>query len=241
MPDRAGRHELILFDIDGTLIHTGGAGGKAMSRAFSDACSVENGFAGIPLQGRTDAMILADAFARHGLGDDAALLDRFRATYYRFLGEELERMAPAARVLPGVGHLLERLAGRPSATIGLLTGNYSTAARLKLTHFGIWSQFRLGAFGEDAGNREGLVAVAIARAREQGMPPVSPDDVVIVGDTPLDVACGRANGARTIAVATGGTPFEQLLDSGADLVLNDLTEEERFFAFLDGSDGRGQA
>ena len=236
MSGHVGRHQLILFDIDGTLINTGGAGGKAMSRAFASICRVENGFAGIPLPGRTDTMILADAFAKWGLDGDAALLDRFRSAYYDCLADELCRMPATARVLPGVPALLERLAARPATTVGLLTGNYSGAAELKLARFGIWFCFAFGAFGEDAHTREGLVAVAYERARRRGMPQVPPRDVVIVGDTPLDVACGRANGARTVAVATGGSSAECLADAGADLVLNDLRDVGRFLAFLD--DGR---
>ncbi len=233
MTVQVGRHQLILFDIDGTLIYTGGAGGKAMSRAFTETCRVENGFEGIPLPGRTDAVILADALARRGLEADPALIERFKTTYYQILEEELGRMPEAARVLPGVRPLLARLVSRPATTIALLTGNYSAAARLKLTRFGIWSYFSFGAFGEDAGSREGLVAVACRRASAEGVPPVSPRDIVVVGDTPLDVACGRANGARTIAVATGGTPAPLLAASGADLVLESLTQADAFLGFLD--------
>jgi phosphoglycolate phosphatase len=234
MSTRAGRHQLILFDIDGTLIHTGGAGGRAMSRAFADTCRVQNGFEGIPLPGRTDATILAEAFAKYGLTSDPALIDRFQSTYCTFLADELGRMPATARVLPGVEVLLARLRERPFTTIALLTGNYSAAARLKLAHFGLWAYFASGAFGDDAANREGLVAVAVARARALGMPAVANRDVVVVGDTPLDVACGRANGARTIAVATGGTPAGQLAQSGADLVLDDLGDPEPVLAFLEG-------
>jgi phosphoglycolate phosphatase len=238
MSGHVGRHQLILFDIDGTLINTGGAGGKAMSRAFASICRVENGFAGIPLPGRTDTMILADAFAKWGFGDDVALLDRFRSAYYDYLADELCRMPEAVRVLPGVPALLDRLAARPATTVGLLTGNYSRAAELKLSRFGIWSCFSFGAFGEDANTREGLVAVAYERARKRGMPEIPPHDVVIVGDTPLDVACGRANGARTVGVATGSSSAERLAEAGADLVLTDLGDADRFLAFLD-DDGTG--
>jgi phosphoglycolate phosphatase len=229
----AGRHQLILFDIDGTLIHTGGAGGRAMTRAFAEVCRVESGFEGIPLAGRTDRVILSDAFARHGLAEDPALVDRFQAAYYRVLREELEHLSPSARVLPGVNTLLPLLASRPGTTIALLTGNYAPAARLKLTRFGIWSWFTFGAFGEDAADRNGLVPVAVGRALARGVPPLSPRDVVVVGDTPLDVACGKANGARTVGVATGGTAAGVLHDAGADLVLEDLSDAEPFLAFLD--------
>jgi len=233
MAEQVGRHQLILFDIDGTLIHTGGAGGKALSRAFAETCRIENAFQDIPLPGRTDAVILADALARNGVDADPALLDRFQATYFGFLEDELRRMPAGARVLPGVVRVLTLLRDRPDTTVGLLTGNYSTAARLKLSHFGIWSFFLFGAFGEDAGDRDGLVAVAVERGLAAGMPPVGPGGVVVVGDTPLDVACGRANGARTVGVATGGAPSLELADAGADLVLEDLSDPPPFLEFLD--------
>jgi phosphoglycolate phosphatase-like HAD superfamily hydrolase len=225
--------QLVLFDIDGTLIHTGGAGGRALSQALVRTCGIENGFDGIPLAGRTDTAILADVLAKAGLEADPALVGRFQSTYYELLKEELGRLPPSARVLPGVEVLLDRLARRPATTIALLTGNYSTAARLKLTRFGLWSYFAVGAFGEDAGSREGLVAVAVERALACGMPPVGARDIAVVGDTPLDVACGRANGARTIAVATGGTPAPQLAAAGADLVVEDFSDPEPVLAFLD--------
>lgn len=233
MPGPSGRHQLILFDVDGTLILTGGAGSQAMSRAFATTCRVENGFEGIPFAGRTDTVILADALARCGLEADAALLGRFRSTYYRFLEEELRRRPESAGLLPGVRELLDRLVCRSSLTIALLTGNYSTAARLKLTRFGIWPYFPFGAFSEDADDREGLVAVAVERARVRGVPPVAAGDVVVVGDTPLDVACGKANGARTVGVATGAATADRLTEAGADLVLDNLADVEPFLAFLD--------
>jgi phosphoglycolate phosphatase len=204
-----------------------------MTRAFAETCEIENAFDGIPLPGRTDSMILGDALARCGLSGQAGVIERFQATYYRVLADELGRLAPTARVLPGVEALLPRLAARPSTTLALLTGNFSPAAQLKLTHFGIWSWFAFGAFGEDAPDRNGLVAVAVARGRANGLSAILPSDVVVIGDTPLDVECGRVNGARTLAVATGGTPAGRLAEAGADLVLDDLSDTDRVLAFLD--------
>lgn len=237
MASSATRHILILFDIDGTLVHTGGAGRRAMSRAFSDTCQVGEVFRDIPLSGRTDTIILSDALSRCGIAESAGLTDRFRATYYRFLEEELAQANGRATVLPGVVPLLERLSSQPSVTVGLLTGNYSTTARLKLDHFGLWDWFACGAFGEDAGTREGLVPVAVSRARALGMPAVDPSDVVVVGDTPLDVACGRFNGSRTVGVATGGSPAEDLVSAGADLVIGSFCEADAFVRFVAEAQG----
>jgi phosphoglycolate phosphatase-like HAD superfamily hydrolase len=227
------QHQLILFDIDGTLINTGGAGERAMSRAFADVCHVENGFEGVPFPGRTDPAILADVLGRHGLDPAGEIVDRFRAVYYQRLVEELARPLAAARILPGVVDLLGALVRRPRTTVSLLTGNYSQSARLKLEHFGLWRYFQGGAFGEDAANRPGLVPVAVVRAAALGAPPARPRDVVVVGDTPLDVATGLLNGGRSIAVATGSFDAATLADAGADLVLEDLTAIDAFLDALD--------
>lgn len=226
-------HQLILFDIDGTLIHSGGAGVRAMSRAFAEVCRVDNGFDGIRLAGRTDPLILADAFARLGLDAHGELTARFCITYYHCLAEELARGSGTARVMPGVGGLLDALSARPHTTVSLLTGNYREAARLKLEHFGLWRHFRSGAFGEDAADRNGLVEVAVGRARGLGMPSIGPRGVVVVGDTPLDVQCGRVNQARTIAVATGTSSAGELEASGPDAVLVDLSNTARVVTLLE--------
>jgi len=219
-------HRLVLFDIDGTLIWTGGAGSRAMTRAFRERCGIDNGLAGIAVPGRTDTIILSDVFARHGLAADGEAVPRLLATYFRCLSEELSALAPGFGPLPGVVALLDALALQPSVTIALLTGNHSLGARLKLERFGLHHYFALGAFGEDSADRNDLVPVALERARALGTPEVAPHNVVVVGDTPLDVACGRAHRSRTMAVATGGFPAEELRRAGADLVVPTLEGTE---------------
>lgn len=223
----------MLFDIDGTLIHTGGAGSRAMTRAFAEACGVENGLDGIPVPGRTDTVILADACARWGLDGGGSFVAAFQQTYYRCLAEELSRLPPdIAGVLPGVRFLLDTLAADNRFTVGLLTGNYVDTAKLKLERFDLWSYFPFGAFGGDAMERNDLVAVAVGRAQSAGMRDVDASDVVVVGDTPLDVACGRSNGARTLAVATGSFTRAQLCAAGADCVVDDLSDTRAVLAWL---------
>ncbi len=224
---------LILFDIDGTLILTGGAGTRGMTRAFRDVLQVADAFRGIQMPGRTDPLILAEAVARAGIRADADLLTRFTDRYAACLAEELRVDAPGKGIMPGVRVLLERLHARPDVFLALLTGNYQVAARLKLQHFGLWHYFRCGAFGEDAPTRDGLVPIAIARARACGVPPVAPRDVLVVGDTPLDVACAKAGGARAVAVATGGADAATLRASGADAVFETLDDSDAFLALLD--------
>ncbi|RPJ82473.1 MAG: hypothetical protein EHM13_08855 [Acidobacteria bacterium] len=135
-------------------------------------------------------------------------------------------------MLPGVVSLLLALEARPSTTVALLTGNHSHAARIKLERFGLLSYFRFGAFGEDAADRNDLVAFALERAWAVGVPMLAPRDVVVVGDTPLDVACGHANGAVAVAVATGGCSLPDLEAAGADLAVTDLSDTSKFLDFL---------
>jgi phosphoglycolate phosphatase-like HAD superfamily hydrolase len=223
---------LVLFDIDGTLVLTGGAGVRAMNRAFEATFEVPDAFAGIALAGRTDRIILADALERWRVEHDEAIAARFRDTYYGYLAEEVEKPGPRKGVLPGVRGLLAALAGLDGVFLALLTGNYSRAAQIKLEHFDLWQYFACGAFGEDAHDRNHLVEIAVSRARAHGAPAVPPSDVLIVGDTPLDVACARAGGARPIAVATGSHTVDELRESGAEVVFSDLTDRRRFLDLL---------
>jgi phosphoglycolate phosphatase len=228
----------VLFDIDGTLIHTGGAGSRAMTRAFSEACGIENGLNGVPVPGRTDTVILADACAMWGLEGGESFVARFQPIYFRCLADELSRLpAGVPGVLPGVKPLLETLTAHDAFTVGLLTGNYAPSARLKLERFGLWEYFPFGAFGGDAADRNRLVAIAIERGRGTGMRQVHPSDVVIVGDTPLDIACGQANGARTLAVATGSFGVEELRAAGADHAVEDLSDTRAVVGWLCGQAG----
>lgn len=227
-----GRHRLVLFDIDGTLIRTGGAGSRALSRAFEEWAGIPDGLDGIPVPGRTDTIILADLLRRHGLAPSQSALDTLQDIYFRRLAEELAALPAGVGPLPGVVALLDALEDEPCLASGLLTGNHTRGARLKLERYGLWRYFRFGAFGEDAADRNDLVPVALERAAAAGLGAVSPAQAVIIGDTVLDVACGRAHGARTIGVATGGFDEDVLEAAGADLVLPDLSDTPRILDWL---------
>jgi len=216
--------QILLFDIDGTLVLTGGAGARAMSRAFEEVFSVRDAFSGTPFPGRTDTWILSDAAAAHGLSIEAERLALFRSVYLGHLNIELEEPGPRKGIMPGVLPLLEELERRDDAYLALLTGNYEEAAKAKLSYFELWRYFRCGAFGDDAPDRNGLLPRAMERIRECGGPVVGPRDVVVIGDTPLDVACAAASGARSVAVATGGYDVEALRQAGADVVLQDFSD-----------------
>ena len=204
---------------------TGGAGQRAMNRAFADVFGVLDAFTGIDLAGRTDTSILSDAFERQQMTAGPAEVRAFRDRYLVCLREEVPRPGADKRVLPGIAPLLETLQLEPRVFLGLLTGNFADAAEAKLGHFDLWRYFRCGAFGEDAHDRNHLVPVALHRARARGLPShVEADRVVVIGDTPRDVACAHAHGARVIAVATGQYDRLALERAGADVVFDDLRE-----------------
>jgi phosphoglycolate phosphatase len=222
--------KVILFDIDGTLVLTGGAGGRAMTLAFEDLFKVSDAFRNMPMAGRTDSWILADAAAAHAIAPDA--LARFPEVYLAHLTREIARPAAGKNVMPGVHALLDALAHRPDVYLALLTGNYEDAARVKLEHFDLWRYFRCGAFGDKAPDRNGLLPRALARVLACGGPAVPATDVVVIGDTPLDVACAAASGARSIAVATGGYDVDALRAAGADVVFEDLSDLDAVLAAI---------
>jgi len=215
---------LLLFDVDATLVLTGGAGARAMTLVFAEMFGIDGGFSGIPMAGRTDPAILADALTRAGLEKGAGVEERFREAYCRRLREEIVPPAPGKRIMPGVADLIAELASRPDVFLALLTGNFADGARIKLEHFGLWDHFRCGAFGDDAPDRPALVPVARARAAALGAGPVGDDRVFVIGDTPLDVACALESGVRSIGVATGGYDVCTLRAAGAHATFDDLSD-----------------
>jgi phosphoglycolate phosphatase-like HAD superfamily hydrolase len=226
--------KLVLFDIDGTLVLTGGAGVRAMNRALEEVFGPTLGLDGIPVAGRTDWSILTDAVERHERVLDTALLDDLRDRYVRHLATEIDRPGTGRKaVMPGIREILEALEPRPDVLVGLLTGNFEAGARVKLGHFDLWRYFRCGAFGDDAADRNALVPVAVRRAEACGLPTLSPRDVIVVGDTPADVACAHAGEAVAVAVATGSSPVDELRATGADHVFQDLSDTLAFMRLLE--------
>lgn len=214
---------LVLFDIDGTLLLSGGAGIRGMTRAFEDVFGIADAFANADVAGRTDTFLLSSALTRHGLPDTAEAHARFRDAYVETLRDELLR-PPRGRygLMPGIAALLEALQGHRSIHLALLTGNFERAAYAKLQQFGIDSYFEWGVFGEESADRNDLARMARRRAAERNVPIDARQRPVVIGDTPHDVACARAIGARVIAVATGNFTFEQLRAAGADVTFEDL-------------------
>jgi phosphoglycolate phosphatase len=219
-----------LFDVDGTLLTTEGAARQAFAQAVRERLGVSDDLADIAFAGRTEPLILRDILAKHARrftdGDEArfwhAVFDAMRAAL----------VPPRGRLMPGVPALLDRIERERGWVMGLLTGNMTEMARIKLDRFGLQPRFAFGAFGEEAADRDALARVAVARvAGRWGIPPAR---CVVVGDTEHDVACARAAGARVIAVATGGQSRDALAAHAPDLALDDLTDPEAIVAWARG-------
>ena len=224
---------IILFDIDGTLVLTGGAGVRAMNRACADLVSGVDAMAGVTFAGRTDWSILDDILRNHGHTLDEVLLDELRRRYVTHLEEEIQLRGRGVKdVMPGIRELLDVLRTRADVSVGLLTGNFVEGARIKLEHFDLWKYFPWGAFGDDSASRNDLVPVALARAREHGVDGVAPANVLVVGDTPNDVECALVAGATPVAVATGSYSADQLRAAGAAIVFDDLRDTASFLALF---------
>ena len=204
-----------------------------MSRAFEEVFAIANAFQGIPMAGRTDAWILSDTAAAHGIPPDAPGLSRFRGIYLRYLALEIVAPGVARKgLMPGVRELLDALATRDDVYLALLTGNYEEGARLKLEYFDLWKYFPCGAFGDDAPHRNVLVPKALARVAECGGIAFAAADAIVIGDTPLDVGCAAHVGARSLAVATGSHSVEDLRAAGADAVLKDLSNTDEVLGII---------
>ncbi|NUR52912.1 MAG: HAD hydrolase-like protein [Acidobacteria bacterium] len=230
---RDGARRLVLFDIDGTLVLTGGAGLRAMNRACAEIVGRADALNGIPVAGRTDWIILHDAFRAGGMTLDDPMFAAIRERYVTHLRDEIQQRGTGTKaVMPGIRELLDALEARSDVALGLLTGNFADGARIKLEHFDLWRYFRCGAFGDDAVDRNALVPVALSRARECGVADVHASHTLVVGDTPHDIACALAAGATPVGVATGSYSVDQLRASGAETVFADLSDTKGFLSLL---------
>ena len=215
--------KLLLFDIDGTLLHSGGAGKDAMQRAFEQVYGEGDAFQGVQLMGRTDPSILREALERKGLAWRDAEADKFREYYFWFLEEELGKPRPGKMLCPGILPLLSALQEKRDMELGLLTGNWRYGGQLKLRHFGLDGFFKIGAFADDSMHREDLVPIAMERYfKTSGIRPEK-RDVYVIGDTPLDILCAKPHAVKVVAVATGVHTLEQLKAEHPDHAFEDLT------------------
>lgn len=217
---------LILFDIDGTLLSADGAGKRAIHAALMEVFGVTGPIDSYSFAGRTDPEIVRDLMRAAGLGD-AEITRGLPALWFLYL-ENLQREISRIRVtpLPGVAPLLERVERAGGETVpGLLTGNIAGGARVKVDASGLgFARFRVGAFGSDHAERPELPAIAVERARRLTGIGYQGKEIVVIGDTPKDVACGARLGVRTIATATGRHPLDELSACGPDHAFADLSD-----------------
>jgi phosphoglycolate phosphatase len=215
---------LLLFDIDGTLIHSGGAGVHALKSAFKERFGIDDGLHDIEIAGMTDSGIALSILNKHKIPATNENVSAFLDSYVHFLSLELPRRK--GKLLPGVLELLQRLKSRPHLVLALLTGNVSRGAQLKLEHYGVWHFFEFGAFADDHRDRNRLGPYARARAKERHGREFSVSEIDVIGDTPRDIACGKALGARTVAVATGTWSSDELEKYEPDFLIDNLSNVE---------------
>ncbi|HEY2713867.1 MAG TPA: HAD hydrolase-like protein [Chthoniobacterales bacterium] len=222
---------LLLFDIDGTLINSAGAGVQALRDVLRDQCGITDDLDGIEVAGRTDAGIVHQILRKQQIEPNESNTVRFLNQYVELLADELPRRK--GRVLPGVRELLERLQANPNIVLALLTGNVKRGAKLKLEHYGLWEFFEFGAFSDDHYDRNELGEFARKRAEEKHGREFTAADIDVIGDTPHDIACGKAIGARTIAIATGNFSGQELASYQPDRIFQDLADTEVVMRELD--------
>lgn len=214
---------LVLFDIDGTLIRTGGAGVRAFAKVFATEFNAVDGFEQLKFAGRTDAGLVREFFGVHEIPPTPANFERFFERYVFWLDQMMRNCQ--GNVCPGVREFLQGLqALLQPPLLGLLTGNIRLGAEIKLRHFNLWDCFQTGAFADDHEEREQIAAVARARGSRILRRDLRGDEVLVIGDTPLDIACAHAIGAKVMAVATGGYSLPELRKHSPDWAVPNLGE-----------------
>src|ERR1035437_7153408 len=212
---------LVLFDIDGTLVHTGGAGVKAFAKTFETEFSMADHFERLKFAGRTDYSLVREFFGFNQIAPTSDNFERFFERYAFWLDHLLRESH--TELCPGVWEFIRELQELPQAPLlGLLTGNIRLGAEIKLRHFELWEVFQTGGFADDHEERDQIAAVARERGSCLLGEDLRGDQVLVIGDTPLDIRCARAIGAKALAVATGGTKLEDLKLREAHWAIPDL-------------------
>ena len=213
---------LVLFDIDGTLLHTGGAGIKAFAKVFVTEFNAVDGFERLKFAGRTDLSLVREFFNHHGIAATSRNFERFFERYVFWLDHILVQCE--SRTCHGVVEFIRDLRALPQPPLlGLLTGNIRLGAEIKLRHFGLWDLFEAGGFADDHEERDHIAAIAHQRGSRLLKESLPGEQVLVIGDTPLDIRCARAIGAKVLAVATGGHSLEELKQHQPDWAVEDLT------------------
>ena len=231
---------LLLFDVDGTLLKTGGAGMRAMEQVGRALFGRDFSFEGIQVSGHLDPLIFAEAAANNGVGNTPFCHQSFRDGYLKQLELELTACPEKVHPTPGVertlGLLRDRVAEHQDVVLGLLTGNYTLAVPIKLAAAGLdpgW--FKVTAFGDEAPSRSALVPVAIKKYKAICQEPIDANRIIVIGDTPRDVACAHDHGCVAFGVATGSFGVDQLRGVGADVVVKDLSDPTPLIRLVDAA------
>jgi len=212
---------LVLFDIDGTLVHTGGAGVKAFAKVFQTEFDAHDHFEKLKFAGRTDTSLVREFFTYHNIEPTQENFARFFERYVFWLDYILHHSKTEA--CPGIWEFIAALRALPKPpVIGLLTGNIQLGAEIKLRHFDLWKEFETGAFADDAEDRDMIAVAARERGRRILGKKLRDDEILVIGDTPFDIRCGRAINAKVLAVATGGATLEELKKHSPDWAVKDL-------------------
>jgi phosphoglycolate phosphatase-like HAD superfamily hydrolase len=221
---------LLLWDIDSTLITSGGAGDKALKRVVQERYGVADDFHDVEIAGRTDRHIVRSILQKYGVAPNESNIAQFLNDYLTQLDALLPQLN--GRVLPGVKEILGRLHGRDDRVLALLTGNLRRGAQLKLQRYSLWDYFEFGAFADDHHDRNELGAFARSRAAERHGHDFEAAQIDVIGDTGHDIACGKVFGARTVAVATGSWTRERLAEHEPDFLFDDLSDVDEVIATL---------
>jgi phosphoglycolate phosphatase-like HAD superfamily hydrolase len=220
---------LILFDIDGTLVDTGGAGSRSLNLAFYKLFSIENAFHGISMAGKTDSQIIREGLLKHNFTVDSSV-DNIIEAYLWYLQGEMNN--DKKKIKPGIYDVLNTLRTKDDFALGLLTGNLEKGARIKLHPFKLNEYFSTGAFGSDDDDRNNLLPIAVKRYEELLQHTIRIEESIIVGDTPRDIECAHIYGATCIAVATGPYSYEELVNAGANFVVHDFSDKTAISYFM---------
>jgi phosphoglycolate phosphatase len=221
---------LLLFDIDSTLVNTGGAGFKALQLVIEKRYGVQDELDDIEIAGKTDANIAADILKKYGGAATKENVGIFLDEYVDLLARLLPKLH--GHVLPGIAEILSRMKAKPNRVLALLTGNIARGAKVKLQCYGLWDFFEFGAFADDHHDRNELGAFARARAHEKHGHEFDAAQIDVIGDTGHDIACGKVFGARTIAVATGSWPRQKLATFQPDFLFDDFANVDEVIRTL---------
>ncbi len=220
---------LILFDIDGTLIDSGEAGSRSLNLSFKELFSISDAFHDISMAGKTDTEIMKEGMLKHNISVDGNF-DIVIDAYLKHLRKEINN--ERRHIKPGIYKLLGKLNQIEGIYLGLLTGNIEFGARIKLDPFDLNKFFPIGAFGSDDEDRNKLLPFVLRRFEHQWQRKIGVDECVVIGDTPRDVSCAKIYGAMCLGVATGHYSIDELREAGADYTVQDLSNYEILFKFL---------